>query len=120
MEFIPLIVGLLIFILIIAGVWKTYEKAGQPGWGCLIPIYNGILLLKIAGRPLWWIILMIIPFVGIIVAFIVMIDVARNFGKGTGFGIGLTLLGFIFFPILGFGDAQYNPVAPVQVRVKAF
>jgi hypothetical protein len=33
--------------------------------------------------------------------------VATSFGKDTGFGIGLIFLGFIFYPILGFGDAKY-------------
>ncbi|HRG16690.1 MAG TPA: DUF5684 domain-containing protein, partial [Pseudomonadota bacterium] len=72
------------------------------------PIYNIIVLLQIVGRPVWWIVLMIIPIVSIVVAIIVSIDMAKSFGKGTGFGIGLALLGFIFYPILGFGDAKYQ------------
>ena len=95
-------------VLVVAGIWKVFDKADQPGWGALVPIYNIILLLKIAKRPLWWVILMIIPLVSIVVAIIVCIDIARNFGKGSGFGIGLALLGFIFFPVLGFGDAKYQ------------
>lgn len=68
-----------------------------------------MLVLKIAGKPLWWILLLLIPFVGIVIAIIVTIEVAKNFGKGTGFGLGLAFLGFIFYPILGFGDAKYQP-----------
>jgi len=103
-----MLVVLAFAILVIAGVWKVFDKAGQPGWGALIPIYNIILLLKIAKRPLWWVILMILPLISIIIAIIVCIDIARYFGKGSGFGIGLALLGPIFFPVLGFGDAQYQ------------
>ncbi|AFD05810.1 DUF5684 domain-containing protein [Solitalea canadensis] len=102
------LVYLAIVILVIASMWKVFSKAGKPGWASIIPIYNIIVLLEITGRPLWWIVLMLIPFVNIIVAIIVMIDLAKSFGKGTGFGIGLILLGFIFFPILGFGDATYQ------------
>jgi hypothetical protein len=105
-----MLVWLAIVVLAIIGLWKVFAKAGKPGWGCLIPIYNIILLLDIAGRPIWWIILFFIPLVNIIVCIIVPIDVARNFGKGTGFGLGLAFLGFIFYPILGFSDAQYSPV----------
>jgi hypothetical protein len=94
---------------IFAGMWKTYTKAGKPGWGAIIPIYNVILLLQIAGRPLWWIVLVFIPLVNLAVLIIVGIDIAKNFGKGAGFGLGLTFLGFIFYPILGFGDARYQP-----------
>ena len=68
-----------------------------------------MLVLKIAGKPLWWILLLLIPFIGIVIAILVTIEVAKNFGKGTGFGLGLAFLGFIFYPILGFGDAKYQP-----------
>ena len=88
--------------------WKLYTKAGKPGWAAIIPIYNIIVLLKIVGRPVWWILLLFIPLVNIIIAVIVYVDLAKSFGKSTGFGIGLLLLGIIFFPILGFGDAEYE------------
>ena len=110
--------GMLAFVVAISifyvvCMWKIFTKAGQPGWAALVPIYNMIVLLQIAGRPLWWIILLLIPFVNFIILILVMIDVAKAFGKGTGFGIGLALLGFIFFPILAFGNAQYQG-APVR------
>jgi len=107
------IVGLIqlgLVILAIAGLWKTFDKAGEPGWGAIIPFYNAYLLCKIAGRPGWWLLLLLIPFVNLIILIIVSIDIAKNFGQGVGFGIGLALLGFIFYPILGFGDAVYQPV----------
>lgn len=105
------IIGLLIAVIVIASMWKIFTKAGEPGWAAIIPIYNLIVLLKIVGRPLWWIILYLIPFVNLIVAILVCIDLARKFGKGAGFGLGLALLGIIFFPLLAFSDAQYNPAA---------
>lgn len=106
-----MLVWLAVVVLLVASLWSVFSKAGEPGWAAIIPIYNLIVLLKIAGKPLWWFILCLIPFVNLIVFIIVAIGVARNFGKGAGFGIGLALLGFIFFPILGFGDAQYRPQA---------
>ena len=106
---IAMIIWLAVMVFVIAGLWKTFTKAGKPGWGAIIPIYNGILLLEIAGRPIWWIILFFIPVVNFVIAIIVSIDVARNFGKDTGFGLGLAFLGFIFYPILGFGSARYQP-----------
>ena len=103
----------------IIGMWRVFEKAGKPGWGAIIPFYNVYLLCKIAGRPGWWWALGLIPLVGGIIWFvlsaIVSLDIARNFGKGAGFGVGLWLLGFIFYPILGFGDATYvggRPASP--------
>jgi hypothetical protein len=97
-----------IIILMIVGMWKVFSKAGQPGWAAIIPIYNLYVMCKVAGRPGWWVILMLIPFVNFIVIIILLIDTAKRFGKGIGFAIGLILLPFIFWPILGFGSAQYQ------------
>jgi hypothetical protein len=97
---------------VIVAMWKIFTKAGQPGWACLIPFYNIYVLCKIVGRPGWWLILMLIPFVNVIIGIILCIDLAKSFGKGVGFGLGLIFLSFIFYPILGFGSAQYQgPVA---------
>ena len=102
------ILWLAVTILMIAACWKVFTKAGQPGWAAIIPIYNWYILCKIVGRPGWWVILLLIPFVNFIIGIIVCIDLAKSFGKGVGFAIGLILLGIIFFPILGFGSAQYQ------------
>jgi len=113
-----MIVGLLIALLLIVAMWKVFTKAGQPGWASIIPIYNLYIWCKIVGRPGWWILLMLIPFVNIIVGIILCIDMAKSFGNGAGFGIGLALLGVIFIPILGFGSAQYQgPSASAGVAV---
>lgn len=104
-------------VLMVAAFWKIFAKAGQPGWAAIIPIFNTYVLCKVAGRPGWWFILLLIPFVNFIIYIILCIDLAKRFGKGAGFGIGLLLLPFIFFPILGFGSAQYlgapPPAAPL-------
>ncbi len=102
------LIWLAVTVLVIAGMWKTFVKAGKPGWACLIPIYNVIVLLEIAGKPLWWIILFFIPLVNFVVVILVALAVAERFGKGLGFGLGLAFLPMIFFLILGFGDAQYQ------------
>lgn len=103
-----LCIYLAIIVVVLAGMWKTFVKAGQPGWGCIVPIYNTYLLCKIAGRPWWWLLLLLIPFVSLVIAIILMIDIAKSFGKGIGFAIGLIILSPIFFCILGFGDAEYQ------------
>ncbi|MCF6177549.1 MAG: DUF5684 domain-containing protein [Victivallaceae bacterium] len=102
-----LLIQLVIAAVVIIGMWKVFTKAGQPGWAVLIPIYNIIVMLQIAGKPIWWIILFFIPIVNIVVAILVPIAIAKAFGKGVGFGLGLIFLGFIFYPILGFNDSQY-------------
>ncbi|MEZ6143407.1 MAG: DUF5684 domain-containing protein [Zavarzinella sp.] len=103
------VVYLAVIILTVAGLWKVFVKAGKPGWAAIVPIYNVIVLLEIAGKPVWWVILMFIPFVNFVVSILIAIDVAKNFGKEALYGIGLAFLPFIFYPLLGFGDARYRP-----------
>jgi hypothetical protein len=106
------IVWLAVAVLSIVGGWKVFAKANRPGWAILIPIYNAIVMLQVAQKPVWWFILMLVPVVNIVIAFIVCIAVAKNFGKGAGFGVGLALLSPIFMIILGFGSAQYQVGPP--------
>lgn len=106
------VIILAFFVLTIASFWRMFAKAGRPGWAAIVPIYNIIVLLQVSGKPWWWIFLMLIPVVNIIIFFLVYLGLARNFGKGAGFAIGLFFLGIIFFPILAFGDAQYQPATP--------
>jgi hypothetical protein len=98
---------LLFIIFMVICMWIVYSKASKPGWACIIPIYSTVVLLDIVQKPLWWIILFFIPCVNIIFIFIVYIELANVFGKGTGFGLGLIFLPFIFWPILAFGSAEY-------------
>jgi hypothetical protein len=107
-----LLIELVLVVAALAGLWKTFEKAGRPGWEGIVPIYNLVIMLQIIGKPLWWIVLFFIPIVGLVAAILVGIAFAEKFGKGAGFGVGLALLPFVFYPILGFGDAQFVGGAP--------
>lgn len=102
-----LIPSLIVGIISIIGMWKIFEKAGKPGWASIIPIYNIIVLLEIVGKPVWWIILFLIPCVNIIFGIWTINLLSKSFGQGEGFTVGLILLGFIFYPLLGFGNYQY-------------
>ena len=102
------LIYLAVVVLVIASMWKVFTKAGKPGWAAIVPIYNTIVLLEIVGKPTWWIILLLIPFVNIIVLLIVINELSKSFGRGVGTTLGLIFLGFIFWPILAFGSAQYQ------------
>ena len=96
-----------ILVLLIISQWKIFTKANKPGWACLIPIYNSLVLLQIIGKPWWWLLLFLIPFVNLIFAIWVTNLLSKSFGKDEGFTIGLILLPIIFLPILGLGSAKY-------------
>jgi len=115
-NFISLIIfgSIVLSVFMIVASWIVYTKAGKPGWACIIPIYNIIVLLQIVGKPWWWIFLMLIPVVNIVIAVIMYHNLSLSFGKGAGFTVGLLLLPIVFFPILAFGDAIYqSPVLPM-------
>jgi len=101
---IPLIV---IAVITLVGKWKIYEKAGKPGWAALIPVYTWIVMLEIVGKPIWWIFLFFIPCVNIVFMIWTVNLLSKSFGQSEGFTVGLILLGFVFYPILGFGSYQY-------------
>ncbi len=103
-----MVFGLAVAVALIASVWTVFTKAGKPGWAAIVPIYNLVVLLEIVGKPIWWIVLMLIPLVNFVVGAIVSVELARRFGKGAGFGIGLLLLSPIFYPLLAWGDARYE------------
>ena len=110
LPLIVLAVELVLIVLMIAGLWKVFDKAGQPGWAAIVPIYNIYILLKIVGRPGWWLLLCLIPIVGLIIFIIIYYELAKVFGHGAGFFLDIFFLPFIFLPILGFGDSRYQPL----------
>jgi hypothetical protein len=111
--FIPLFI---VTIIVIIGQWKIYTKAGKPGWACIIPIYNIIVMLEIVGKPIWWLFLLLIPCANIIIGIWIINLLSKSFGQGAGFTIGLIFLPFIFYPILGFGNFAYVSPAGLSPR----
>jgi hypothetical protein len=109
-----LIVWLVFLLVLIIGLWKVFEKAGQPGWACIVPIYNIYILMKIVGKPGWWVVLYFIPFVNFVIGIIVAISLAKAFGRSAAFGVFLLFfLSIIGYLILGFGNDRYLGPQPV-------
>jgi hypothetical protein len=98
---------LAIMVLVYAGLWKIFVKAGKPGWAAIIPIYNLIVLIEIVGKPTIWILWLLIPCVNIVFAVWLYNLLSKSFGKTEGYTVGMILLPFVFIPMLGFGDAKY-------------
>ena len=97
------LISLLILILMIVSMWKIFENFKKPGWAAIIPIYNIIVLIEIVGKPLWWIILLLVPVVNLVIGIIILNELAKKYKKGVGYTVGLIFLPFIFFPLLAFG-----------------
>lgn len=97
-------------VLITVSLWLIFRKAGQPGWAALLPVYNLVVLVRVAGRPVWWFLMLLVPFIQWpLIWIVVLIDLARRFGKGPLFGVGMAFFGLIFFPVLAFSRASYQP-----------
>ncbi len=113
MGILPVFFWLAVVVLAIIGIWKVFVKAGRPGWAGIIPFYNTYVATEVARLPILWFILAILPFVSIVGWIMISIKIAENFGKSTGFGVGMALLPFVFFPILGLGEAKYQGTAGI-------
>ena len=108
------VLSMAVTVLMIVSMWKVFTKAGKPGWAAIIPVYNTVVLFQISGLNPWLILLSIVPFVNFIAVPVLMIlanvKLAKAFGKGGGFAVGLILLNAIFMPILAFSDAEYEGI----------
>ncbi|WP_316735306.1 DUF5684 domain-containing protein [Pedobacter aquatilis] len=115
-----IIIYLAIIVLLIVGMWKVFEKAGKPGWAAIIPIYNIIILIEIVGKPMIWILWLLIPCVNIVFLVWLYNLVSKSFGKSEGFTVGLVIFPYIFWPILGFGDAKYLGPSAAEAQNNGF
>jgi len=114
------VVWLAVIVAMLFALVKMYTKAGKPGWAAIVPFYNTWVLAEIGGRPGWWLFLMFIPFVNIVVSVLICLGVARNFGKGDGFGIvALWLFPIVGYMMLGFGSATYKSSTPMATATPA-
>ena len=102
------ILYLIIVVACIAGLWKMFIKAGKPGWAAIVPIYNLIVLIQIAGKPVWWIILLIIPIVSLVILVILFLEIVKKFGQPAWHVVLMILFSFIYIPYLGFSDVKYQ------------
>ncbi len=102
-----LIIDLAVVLFYLICTWKIFAKAGRPGWAALIPIYNTIVMIQIAGRPLWWFFLLLIPIANIVFSVIITIDLVKAYGKPGIWALGIIFLSFIFIPILAFDSSEY-------------
>ena len=111
----PLILYVILLIILLMGIWRMFEKGGIPGILGLIPIVNIFFLAKLAGKPMWWALLFMIPFVNVVIAILILIGIAERFGRGIGTALGLVFLTPIFFCILGYGSAEYSGPTEPQI-----
>ena len=119
---VDLIIALiLLYILPCIGLWKLFEKAGQPGWQAIVPIYNYYVMCKLSGKPTYWVILLLIPVIDILIAIGIIIDFVKSFGKfKLSEQAAAVILGFIFLPKWGFDkETRYlGPSAAPEFKQK--
>jgi hypothetical protein len=114
-----LVIALAVAAVVLVSLWKLFEKAGKPGWASIVPIYNTIVALEIAGRPWWWVFLFMIPLAGLVFVVIYLLEFVKSYGKDTGYGVLSFFFPYIMFPILAFSkDTKYlGPAGPEKVSV---
>jgi signal peptidase I len=60
--------------------WKFFVVAGRKQWEAFVPFYNMYVMLKIADRPWWWLILILMPVVGIVMTIVLVYEFLHVFG----------------------------------------
>jgi hypothetical protein len=108
------IFDLTICLFYIISIWKIFVKANMPGWKAFIPFYNFYLWVKISGNSGWILLLLIIPIINILIYIYINNELAKKFRKGFLFGFGVTILWFIFIPILAFDSSEYHNFNPTN------
>jgi hypothetical protein len=101
------IVGGLIAYVFFAACWKVIaKKSGEAdkAWWAWVPILNLLLALKVAGKPGWWFLLMLVPVVNFFTWIVVCMGAAGARGKGGGVGIIAALIPVIGLPLLAMGE----------------
>ena len=98
---------LLIQVVHFVGTWKLYVKSGRKAWEALVPVYNGLVLMKIIKRPGWWVILLFIPIINLLMFPVIWVETARSFGKNS------TLDSFLAVLSLGLYSLYLNYFTPV-------
>lgn len=109
-----LVLSISLSLLTVIAQWRVYSKAGQPGWTVLVPIYNLYILLKIVGKPAWWLLMFLIPGVNFVFIIWTYNLLSKSFGHDEGYTVGLIFLPLVFHPVLGFGKSEYVGPAGMQ------
>jgi len=91
------------------GVYKLFEKAGEAGWKAFVPIYSDVVWIKLIGKPIWWVVMTLIPILRTLIKVSMDIELAKAYGKQSfGAQAQAVLIPFIFYPRIGFDEAtQY-------------
>jgi hypothetical protein len=131
-------VSLALFVLsmpMTAGMWELFEKADRPGWVAAIPFVNAWIMIQMTNNEWWlflllllspvtaaamqatgagwlWYLLVVVVPPNVAAYAKLLVDLAASFGRGVGSGLGLVVLPFVFFPLLGYGDTQYQQEVP--------
>jgi len=99
--------SLIVAVLGVAALREILIKAGRPGWAALVPVYDLVELLRVAGRPWWWLFLLLVPVANAVPFLFLCFDLARAFGRGRLFALGLLVLAPAFQLILAYGGGRY-------------
>lgn len=101
------LIWLVATVVMVVALWKLFTKAGKPGWAAIVPIYNVAVMLEISGRPVWWLVLFLVPIFGTWIGIVMMLDFVRSYGKSMGFGVVSVFFPYVTLPIMAFDKSKY-------------
>lgn len=109
------IISLVIAVFMVVSLWRLFAKAGKPGWASIVPFYNYIVMLEIAGKPIWWFAMFFVPFADIVFAIMTLFAFVKAYGRSDGFAVLSIFFPFVTYPMMAFSaSTQYVGVATQQ------
>jgi signal peptidase I len=110
---------LLIIILFPMLNYWIFNDAGVGGYKALIPIYNYYIWLKVIGKPWWWLLIMLVPFINFFMIMLMLVQNALSYSKhNLGEQALAVLIPFAYLPYLGISKNEHYVMPENRIRVK--
>lgn len=111
---IPQLFLYLLIVIYFATLWKVFAKAGSPQWKGFVPVVNLLEVLKLTGKPWWWVFLFIVPGINLLMLVVMNVELGKSYGQRSGQNYFMAIvLPWVFIPQLAF-DPKIKYTGPID------
>jgi hypothetical protein len=100
----------------------VFRKSGEEPWKAWVPVLNAVVLLQLGGLSGWWLLLWLVPGLGTLAVWAMVIVACHRIGRSFGYGPGMTVLAALLLPVwatvIGFGSSRWVGAEPQYSGVR--